>query len=68
MHKTDKIFENKVLKLWEACTVQVDIKVKFKFRQSILELSMIAEEGFALRHCSLAGVDWPFPSEGRTAV
>lgn len=66
MHKTDKIFENKVLKLWEACTVQVDIKVKFKFRQSVLELSMIAEEGFALRHCSLAGVDWPFPSEDRT--
>lgn len=45
----------------------VSLCVKVKFRQSILDLSMIAEEGFSLRHCLLARVDWPFPSEdGRT--
>lgn len=45
----------------------VSLCVKVKFRQSILDLSMIAEEGFALRHCLLARVDWPFLSEdGRT--
>lgn len=58
MHRTDKIFENKVLKLWVACTAQVDLKIKF--RLSILDLSRIAEEGFALRHCLLLDLTGPF--------
>ena len=65
MHKTDKTFETVVPKLQGASTEHVDIKVKV--RHPILDLSVIAEEVFALGHCLLARDDWSLPSaDGRT--